>query len=490
MAETLLEKRPESATDNVIPLIIRGETITSDLIEHRARGGSLVFRAPDVSRHLDALVLKDPLALRDLYSVPLDEIVEFLEELGARLDYRTNPHVAQSLELFVRSNVFSREMALSLFGVVPKFLRRESVEEIIDHNIGRDYLEGWVNRPMSDREVAVRAFGARTVHVIAGNSPIVALETILMNAITRSDAIIKIPSNDPYFSVAVARTMIEMAPDHPLTRHVSVAYWKGGDETVERALYDARNIEKIAAWGGFAGMRSIRQYLAPGIDLVALDPKISGSIIGRAAFASQAAMEDVARKAAADVGYMNQSGCVSAKTLFIETGTDAKGIATANAFGKMLLDAIQALPPTLSSPHPAFDPVLRSEIDGIRYNEGFRVFGGKGNEGAVIVSQEEDEVDFSDRLDCRVANLVPVDSIPDAMRHVTVHMQTIGIYPDSLKTELRDECALRGGQRIVSLGRALAANFAGPHDAIEPLRRMVRWLRDDSLTRDSGIILP
>jgi len=26
--------------------------------------------------------------------------------------------------------------------------------------------------------------------------------------------------------------MIDMAPDHPLTRHVSVAYWKGGDAQV------------------------------------------------------------------------------------------------------------------------------------------------------------------------------------------------------------------------------------------------------------------
>lgn len=490
MSEILIEQRQETAAGDVIPLIIRGETIESDLVEHRARGSKSVFRAPDLTHYLDRLVLRDPLALKDLYKLSLDEIIDFLEELGTRLDHRTNEHVEKSLDLFIRSNVFSPEMARSLFGVLPRFLRRESVEEIVEENIGRAYLEGWVKRPMMDREVAVRAFGARAVHVIAGNSPIVALETILMNAVTRSDAIIKIPSNDPYFSVAVARTMIEMAPDHPLTRHVSVAYWKGGDETVERRLYDPRNVEKIVAWGGFAGMRSIRQYLAPGIDLVALDPKISGSIIGREAFASDEAMAEAASKAAADIGYMNQSGCVSAKTLFIETGTDAAGVEMANRFGRMVFEAIQTLPATLSSQHPAFDPALRSELDGIRYSDMFRIFGGKGSEGAVIVSQEDEEVDFSDLLDCRVANLVPVDSIADAMRHVTVHMQTIGIYPDSLKTQLRDECALRGGQRIVSLGGALAANFAGPHDAIEPLRRMVRWLREDSLTRESGIILP
>src|SRR3546814_18853126 len=74
---------------------------------------------------------------------------------------------------------------------------------------------------------------------------------MVWNAISRSDAIIKTPSNDPVTATAVARTMIDMDPDHPLTRHLSVAYWKGGDEEVEQFLYDPIGIEKIAAGGGF-----------------------------------------------------------------------------------------------------------------------------------------------------------------------------------------------------------------------------------------------
>ena len=100
----------------------------------------------------------------------------------------------------------------------------------------------------------------------------------------------------------------------------------------------------------------------------------------------------------------------------------------------------------------------------------------------MIVSQSEEPVDFADRLDCRVANLVPVDAAEDALRYLTIHTQTIGIYPDELKVRLRDECAVRGGQRLVSLGSATAADMIGPWDAIQLLSRMVRWLRDDTLT--------
>jgi len=282
--------------------------------------------------------------------------------------------------------------------------------------------------------------------------------------------------------------MIEMAPNHPLTRHLSVAYWKGGDREIESFLYDAKHVEKIVAWGGFDSMRSIREYLAPGIDLVALDPKLSASIIGAEAFESEAAIEEAAERAARDIGYFNQGGCVSARTLYVVTGEDEAGLQRANAFGKAVFEAIQKLPSHLSTPHPQFNQDLKAEIDGIRYGEDFRVIGGRGAEGAIIVSQQDELVDFSDRLDCRVANVVPVANVKAALRHLTIHTQTIGIYPDSLKDEIRDECSLRGGQRIVPLGFATAGNLAGPHDAIEPLRRMVRWIRDDSLQVVSGTL--
>jgi hypothetical protein len=75
-----------------------------------------------------------------------------------------------------------------------------------------------------------------------------------------------------------------------------------------------------------------------------------------------------------------------------------------------------------------------------------------------------------------------------ALSHLTIHTQTIGVFPDSLKTAIRDRCALMGGQRIVSLGYATAGIFAGPHDGIETLRRLVRWIRDDTVEQQSGVL--
>jgi hypothetical protein len=107
------------------------------------------------------------------------------------------------------------------------------------------------------------------------------------------------------------------------------------------------------------------------------------------------------------------------------------------------------------------------------------VIGGKDNEGAIIVSQLDDVVDFYPRLSGRVANLVPIDSLADVGRFINAYTQTVGVYPEALKRQLRDELPLFGAQRLVTLGYAMTANPALPQDAIEPMRRMVKWIVDE-----------
>ena len=105
-----------------------------------------------------------------------------------------------------------------------------------------------------------------------------------ISVITRSDVIIKAPSNDPLTAVAIARTLADVAPNHPITKHLAVGYWKGGDLAVEETLYQPQHIEKIVAWGGLASVKHVTRYIQPGLELIALDPKRSATIIGHEAF--------------------------------------------------------------------------------------------------------------------------------------------------------------------------------------------------------------
>ena len=182
------------------------------------------------------------------------------------------------------------------------------------------------------------------LHIPAGNGGLVSAVTILRSVITRSDTIIKAPSNDPLTAIAIARTLAEVAPGHAITRHLAVGYWKGGDLTVEEALYQPKNIEKIVAWGGLASVKHVTRYIQPGLELIALDPKRSATIIGAEAFTDEVTMRDVAQRAAVDIGVANQEGCANARVIYACPGTDDDGLAKANKLGEMIYQELIGTP--------------------------------------------------------------------------------------------------------------------------------------------------
>jgi hypothetical protein len=469
-----------SSTELVVPAVVRGEVVEDELVSFGGRGGRASFRTPAPATLLEQLGA-GPSCLRDVYDLPFDEIVDYLEALGQRLVLSDNVFLQEALEHSIGWADMTPPLVRASFEQLPALFAPDAVRDAAESTIGLAHLEGWSTRRMGDgRTASIRAMGARTVHIIAGNSPLIAAISIIRNAITRSDAIVKTPSNDLLTALAIARTMVEMAPGHPLTRHLSVAYWKGGDVEVEERLYRPAHVEKIIAWGGLQSVRHVTRYIQPGLELIALDPKRSATIIGREAFADDETLRIVARRAAADIGSMNQLACVNARVVHVASGTDAPGIEAANRLGELIYEELQRLPPQLSTPAKHFDPELRANIDALRTSpDWYRVVGGRNGEGAVIVSQLDEPVEFSGSLSCRVANIVPVDSPADALRTVDAWTQTIGIFPESLTTELRDLLGMHGAQRLVSLGHAADADPGLPQDGIEPLRRMVKWIVDE-----------
>lgn len=474
-----------NAPKPIVPLVMRGQVVTDDLQEFGARSDSGVFLSPDISRRVASLPLADPNALGDVHSLPISEIVDYLVELGGRLDFRCNEHLALARELSYAAAPTTPPIVDEQYRLMPALFARSALDDMIDVGIGRAYLDGWVSTALSDgRTLRVRAFGSRCVHITAGNSPILAALAVIRNALTRGDAIIKSPSNDPLTATAIAMTMCEMAPDHPVTRHLSAAYWRGGDERVEQALYQPAHLDKVVAWGGFASIKHITRYLQPGLELVSFDPKRSASVIGAAIFTDDVAFGEAAARLAIDIGQLNQSACANARTVYVECGTDDRGIDRLGEFGERVYQELIALPEHVSTrPKRGIAPALRGALDAARFDEEwFRVIGGRQDEGAIIVSRLPEPVDFATALDDRVANLVPVDSIGEAIEQFDSYTQTVGVYPEALKEQLRDVAGLCGAQRIVSLGYSCVPTFAGPQDAFEPLHRLVRWVTDEQLT--------
>ncbi len=469
-----------------VPMFIRGEVIEDDWVEFGGRHSGGAFSAPDPHKYVKDLPLSSPMALQDMQDISFDEILDVLEELGKNLDFEKNPYIREAYEAGLSAAPYPPAILKNSYIMLPAAFNRDSIREIAERRIGTDYLNGWVSQKLLDgRTINVRAFGARALHIPAGNGGLVSAVTLIRNAITRSDAIIKAPSNDPMTAIALARTLADIAPNHPVTKHLSVAYWKGGDEAFEQQLYKPEYIEKIVAWGGFASVKHVTKYIQPGLEMIGLDPKRSATIIGPEAFVDNATMEEVAKRAACDIAMANQEACASARVIYVLCGTDGDAIDQLNRFGEMIYSAMMAMPGELTSKPRSFDRDLRDQMEATRLDDTFFfIVGGEDDEGSIIVSQFDEPVDYSPMLSGRVANLVPVDDIKKVTDAVTSYTQTVGIYPESLKKQLRDQLPIYGAQRLTSLGYACNVTSASPQDAIEPVRRMCKWIFEEECNPD------
>lgn len=458
--------------------VLRGKVIDTDLVEFGGRGGDITFLAPDPHKIADRIPLGSPRLLKDMYELSLDQILDYLAELGTRLELKNNPYLQEALQYSYDTAPTTKPIMDSFFHDMPFMFDKKRIRDMVDFTIGIDHLEGWVEQAINGSLVGIRAYGSRQLHIVAGNGPVLGALTIIRGAVTRGDMIIKVPSNDPFTTGAIARTMVDMAPDHPVTKHLAVAYWRGGDETLESKIYQPHNIEKICAWGGFASVKHVTKYIQPGVELISLDPKRSASIVGKEALDSEETMEECANRIACDFATGNQTACSASRLVYVLCGTEEDDIERLKQLGRKTYDAMLRLPPVVTTKPKRYDPVLKEQVDALRMSDDFyTVIGGKDGEGAILVSHTSDRVNFWEHLADRTINMIPVDTLDEVLDAIDAYTQTVGVWPDNLWDTVRHNGALHGGQRFVSLGYAFnGAGLVGPQDGIEPMRRIVKWI--------------
>ena len=449
--------------------VVKGRTVSGTELEY----GSPNARFATPVLKLDELVWsrREP---GPAFDAPLAEIMDVLVQTGERLTRDPDGLLAQALEHSARTSPLPRSVLERSYASLGRIFNRPSMQFQVDQELGgADVLDGWreVRGAPSGRIHRTRAFPPRLIHVIAGNAPGVAAVSVLRGALTKGVHLLKLPSNDLFSATAILRAMAAVAPDHPVSRSFSAAYWRGGDAKVEGLLFRPQFFDKLVAWGGESTIKSAKQYIGPGFELVAFDPKTSISLIGREAFESEAVLADVAERAAADATIMNQQACASSRVQFVEGS-----VAEVDRYCALLQTRLGVERDTTSACGNPLPSELRDEIDGLRdMQPHYRVWG--GYEGSGVVIRSEEPVDF--HPDGRVVNVVPVESLTEAVHRANVATQTVGVYPPSRKAELRDALAAAGAQRVVELGKAIAFEVGISHDGFHPLQRFVRWVNDE-----------
>lgn len=453
-----------------VPHVIGGRMVEDYAREYPGSTGGLPFVTPEID--LDGL-FHPRTQLPPASHLSTSEIIDFLVATGERLSLESNPMLVDALNATVHANPLDRRVLENIYRGITFFFKRETLEFEVEHALGgADVLDGWKDVvDVTGRTVRVRAFPSRMVHILAGNSPGVAASSITRSALSKGLSVLKLPSNDLFTATAILRTMAEIDPNHPVLRSFSALYWRGGDADVENFIYRPQFFDKIVVWGGEGAVKNVLKYLGPGIQMIAFDPKVSISMIGREAHASEDTLRQVANLAAEDIQLLDQEACAASRFQFVE-GTEEQ----VDRYCEVLNEQIhidRAMGSARSVPPPA---AVVEEVEALRYFEPvYKAWGDTQGGGLVLRSPEP----VSFHPTGKVVNVIRVDNLADALNFPNPATQTVGVWPSERKTELRDRLCAAGVQRVVMLGDGDKMFPGLPHDGFLPLHRFVNWVADE-----------
>lgn len=451
-----------------VPHVIKGEVVSGASHVYGPAHAQFATPALDLNRLVWPRSEPGP-----AFDLPLAEIIDVLVATGERMVRDPDGIMACAFAEARKTSPLDAQVLEDDYARLGTHLNRNAMTTMVDNELGgADVLDGWREvRTGYGQHARVRAFPPRLLHILAGNAPGVSVLSIMRGALVKGVNLLKLPSNDLFTAGAVLQVMKSVAPGHPLLRCFSAVYWRGGDPNVESHLLRPQFFDKLVAWGGESALLSARKYIGPGLELVAFDPKTSISMIGREAFASAATLDEVARLAGDDATPYNQAACVSSRIQFIEAGEE-----DADRYCELLLKELGVARPTCAAVSATVAGETREQVEALRDLEpDYRVFGRFDGRGIVIRSPEP--VDFYP--DRKMVNVVPVNSLHEALRFANVATQTVGVYPAARKADLRDALVSAGVQRVVTLGKAVGPGPGLPHDGFYPLHRLVRWVNDE-----------
>ena len=230
----------------------------------------------------------------------------------------------------------------------------------------------------------------------------------------------------------------------------------------------SKNADVRIAWGGREAVETVAGYPSKyDCETVIFGPKLSFAVVSKEMLTDEQAAKKLARRVSVDVSVFDQTGCASAHNLFIEKG----GVITPERFCQILNESMGKT--EIQIPKPTMSPEQVSAVHSIR---GVYDFCGLsiGSETMSYSILLDDHNELHKPVYSRVLFVHAVDSIMQAIKHITEDIQTIGIEATPEQAIAFAEAATpMGAVRFPQIGRML--NFEMPWDGIVLIDRLVKW---------------
>ncbi len=345
-----------------------------------------------------------------------------------------------------------------------------------------DGLTALVEAELGSLEALDRRHGPRLIaHVLAGNIPAVAAESIIRGLLAKSAGLVKASSRDPLFPALFAQSLGEVDPR--LAETQAVLPWKGGsDELDVVALHKA---DAVIAYGGRPAVAAVRRLAPNDPVFVEHGPRIGFAAIGREAL-TERRLDALAEAATWDVSLFDQQGCVAPHALYVERGGQLAPHRFAQALAGAMERFEQRYPRAHLAPEDAAEIQAQRDLWELRgsADHGPTLFRSEGSTAWTVVFNERD-VELRPSCLNRFVHVIPLDdlsTLPAAIEGMRPYLQTAGVeVAEERMPDLEAALEAAGVTRVCGIGEMQYPPASWRHDGrpnLLPLLRQITGFPD------------
>ena len=455
-----------------LPFILNGKRVYGSERTLLTTSLDVEYSIPKLTRELVDNIVHES-GHYELRKESTQSILSFLHRVGRNWRSDEYPQRALYVDRLCSALGYSRESALAEADWISAILSSHArMLDLIRIELGHELiLDRWIS--FEEAELKALPLG-QLVHIFPGNVPSSNITSLLRAIVTKNASVAKFSINDPFTALALAQSMMDVDPSHPVVKALSVLHWPHHSDF---GVSIVRNADGIIAWGDSAAIEWSHQNTLARSRTVLFGPKWSMGVVG-----AQADMRSAALGAAHDISRYDQQACFSVRHIFVENSV-------LHPFLKELKDALvfyeKLLPPRILTEDS------HAALNSYRLHE---VFQGKSpyflSKRAAIYLDKDPDMSMS-LLD-RTVYVHPFNDYDEIFSFISSDTQTVAFAPWNIASEMRDSFVDHGVLRFVELGLSNYFRIGGAHDGTRPLQPLVKYASTETPSNvySKGMVLP
>lgn len=400
-----------------------------------------------------------------LCSLDVDDIIEFLCRLSRLWSSRGNP---------IREQYSHLGLSFLLY-----WFREAHLKNALDVSFkgNRKVLDDFQESLTPDYTLAAFPRGV-ICHWIAGNVPMLGMLSLAQAMLTKNANILKVSREDGHVipqllgsfgEICYRNSAGRLIEGEKLAKSIAAIYGESTDNEFQRELSLIANVR--VAWGGLEAVENVmnlpHRY---GTEDVVFGPKTSFMVIGSEFLGSDESAASVAKKASVDASLLDQRGCNSPHTVFVETGNTV----TPERFAELLAVEMEVAAARYPRGPMTTDDTMKVLSLRAEYKMRGQAYSSSANEWTVLYSG--DDVGLATPCFNRTVFVRPIKNVMETEDFCSQITQSVGVALSAdRKREFAWKVMSRGVARCPEIGSMTL--YEVPWDGLFAFDRFVRWCR-------------